>query len=124
MTDVPGFRVVGRASQELLLTFSGFGVYFRFVYTVWAEYVEYGSWSVGRDGTRHYSRVGTWPITAKGPERALEPGSSRDLFLPAVHAIMNRSDTTLSRAGVDVTSAYGLRGVIPDVVVPPCVETP
>ena len=117
-TAVPGFTVVGRASEELLLTFSGFGIYFRFSYTATAEYVEYGAWSYPSDGVRQYTSVGEWRVDANGFVGGHEPGALREYFLPSAEAVITAHDRWLGHSARMRASAHLLACVVPHAVIP------
>ena len=113
--SVPGIRIAARARQELLLTFAGYGVYFRFVYTTGAEYLEYGWWSTVGMGDRQYIPAGERRITDEGVEGCTAAEGTRELFYPALDATMR-----LLEQGTNPSwwrwSAYQIRDAMPDAV--------
>jgi hypothetical protein len=115
--SVPGIRIAARARQELLLTFAGAGLYFRFVYSHDAEYLEYGWWSSIEAGDRQYISTGEWRITRDGVEGFKGVEDAHELFYPALDASMESREWGSSPRSR--SSGYSLRHMVPDSVEPP-----
>jgi hypothetical protein len=115
---VAGIRTVARAPEELLLTFAGFGLYFRFVYSPCREYLEYGWWSNFDAGKRQYIPTGEWRITREGIKGFTGVEGADEIFYPALDAVMRSLEWGTDHMTYR-SSAYALRDMVPDAVAPP-----